>query len=198
MKTLRDQCRRLPCPALSAALAGLSGITLIVLYAVPLMAGEIYRTVDEDGNTVFTDQPPSDDARPEELQGITTIESEPVERAPDTGQDSSMAEEQDPEAAYEGLRIVFPPAEEATRRVTGEVTVRVEVDPQGTPIAEGHRLRVHVDGEPAGESGGKEVRVGPLNPGPHRLQARLVGGDGGAIVESSEITFYLIRQTVSD
>jgi len=166
------------------------------LLAMTASASEIYRTVDEHGNPMFTDQPPDDDAQAEPLGDIIIVQPPPrrertQERTADEGQEGEGA------PGYEGVRIVFPPAEEATRRVTGEVPVRVELDPEDRELTQGHRVRIYVDGTSEGEAPATEVTVGPLNPGPHRLRAAVVNAEGQTLVESSEILFYLIRQTVN-
>lgn len=190
------RCRAVAVPWRTSA--GAVAGALVLLAAQPLMAGEIYRSVDEHGNVMFSDQPPDDDAEAEPLGDIIVVQPPPR-------RDDRSADREDPaetggddDVPYEGVQIVFPPADEATRRVTGEVPVRVELSPAGTELREGHRVRVEVDGRHEGEAPATEITVGPLNPGPRTIRATVVDRDGAALVRSEEIRFHLIRQTVNN
>lgn len=166
----------------------------LLLAALPVAAGEVYRWVDEDGRTVYSDQPPEDGAEAEPLPEINVVPAgETGVSSP--GRERESARDEGP-PAIDGLRIVFPPAEEATRRTAGRVPVRVALEPEGAALGDGHRVRVLVDGSAAGEAAATTVVVGPLDPGPHDLQAQLVDSGGRVRTESPEIMFYLIRQAV--
>ncbi len=171
----------------SAALWGLHGAS----------ASEVYRTVDEHGNVMFTDQPPEGDVEAESIGDINVGQPLEVRERRQDRQAANDAEE-DVDALYDGVEIVFPPAEEATRRVTGDVPVRVSLKPDDAELAPGHRVRIVVDGTSEGEAPSTEVVVGPLNPGPHNLRAEVVTAEGETIVTSPEIKFYLIRQTANN
>jgi len=176
------------------------GVLLLtaLLMSTTLAASEIYRTEDEDGNVTFTDQPPSDDAEPMPLGEINIIEPAAERNANRPATGSSGAEDEQPAPDYDGVRIVFPPAGEATRRVTGEVPVRVELEPGDAELAAGYEVRIDVDGNEAGRAQSTQVRVGPLDPGPHDLRAAVVAPNGSTVVESETLRFYLIRQTTNN
>lgn len=179
-----------------------AGLLLATLWAPgAAYTSEVYRTVDEHGNVMFTDQAPQDDAQAEELDEINVgqpIQVRERREERDGPDDEGEGADEDADAAYDGVEIVFPPAEEATRRVTGEVPVRVSLQPDDAELATGHRVRILVDGESAGEAPATEVMVGPLIPGPHRLRAEVVTAEGETIVRSAEIRFHLIRQTANN
>lgn len=170
-------------------------LLVALLTSTALAASEIYRTEDEDGNVTFTDQPPSDDAEPMPLGEINILQPTAERSAEQEGADETGAEDEQPAPDYNGVRIVFPPAGQATRRVTGEVPVRVELEPASAELAAGYEVRIDVDGNEAGRAQSTEVRVGTLDPGPHDLRAAVVAPDGSTVVESETLRFYLIRQT---
>lgn len=172
-------------------------IPAVLLCLSAASASGIYRTVDEDGNVLFTDQPPEDGAEAERLGDINVGQSTEV-RAREQDASPSAEAEGNNGPRYDGVEIVFPPAGEATRRVTGDVPVRVSLQPDAVELASGHRVRILVDGESAGEAPATEVTVGPLIPGPHHLRAEVVTAAGETIVRSPEIRFYLIRQTANN
>lgn len=168
-------------------------LLMLMLAALPAVADEIYRTTDEDGNVVFTDQPPSDDAEPITLDPLTTVPAQQP-RVPETPGDTG-ADEGDAAttAGYEGVRVAYPPADQAVRHNGGMVPIRVTLRPEGVGLAEGHTVVVVLDGEAHGAGRGMEVTVGPLDRGPHRVRARIVDRGGRVVTESPSIRFMLLR-----
>lgn len=166
-------------------------ILLFSLAISPALAEEIYRTYDEEGRPVFTDQPPHEGAEPIDLRDITIAPAdEPRERRPDPEPD-----EADDAAPYQAVDITFPPREEAVRRVTGEVPIRATLQPSGTRLLPGHRMRVFVDGTVVGTVEGLEFRTEPLNPGPRNVRVEIVDAADEVLVRSEEFHFYLLRAT---
>lgn len=173
-------------------------LAMLVLVALPAVAEEIYRTTDEDGNVVFTDQPPSDDAEPVELDPLTTVPAREPEM-PATGDDTEPdAQQAAPVRGYEGVRIAYPPADQAVRHNGGNVPVRLELLPEGAELAEGHTALIVVDGGEHDAGRATEITVGPLERGPHRVRARILDRTGRVVAESSSTRFMLLRAALGD
>ena len=49
-------------------------LVLLLIFGHPVMA-QVYKTVDENGNVVYTDQPPADGSRPIKLKELSVIEA---------------------------------------------------------------------------------------------------------------------------
>lgn len=166
---------------------------MLVLAALPAVAQEIYRTTDEDGNVMFTDEPPSDDAEPVTLEPLTTV---PAQQP----QVSATEDEPEPDAtaagttgAYEGVRIAYPPADQAVRHNGGQVPVRVELLPEGVELADGHTVLIVLDGQEHDAGRGTQITVGPVDRGPHRVRARILDRGGRVVAESPPARFVLLR-----
>ncbi len=181
-----------------AALAGVAIAVVFVFGLSPSAADGIYQTEDEHGNPMFTDEPPGDAAEAYRLGDINIIQAPAMAERDDSPEPTET--DAQPEDPYDGVEIVFPPADEATRRVTGEVEVEVALSPASTELAAGHRVRIDVSGETeiSAEAAAIKVRVATLNPGPHNLRATVLDADGRPLVTSEPIRFYLIRQTVGN
>lgn len=166
--------------------------------ATPASAGEIYKTTDEDGNVVYTDEPPSEDAEPVDLEPLTTVPApeEPAaaagEGTEDNGPDSGAA------AHPEGMRIAYPPNDEAIRHNGGNVPFRVRLEPQRAQLPPGYRIQIVLDGEVRDTGTGAEIVVSPVNRGPHTAHARLVDADGEPRLASEPVDFYLLRATIGN
>lgn len=179
----------------------LPSTVLGLLLAVGMPAaqsGAIYQTEDEHGNPMFTDEPPSDDAEVYLLGDINIVQPQPIAERAEVREPEEPDDHDEP--GYEGIDIVFPPADEATRRVTGEVDVEVELAPAGIELAEGHRVRIEVSGETAMDesAAATTVTVGTLNPGPHDLRASVIDDAGNELVASEPLRFYLLRHSVDN
>ena len=170
---------------------------LLLLFPLALAAEEekkIYRTLDEQGNVVYTDEPPSDDAEPVDLDPITTVPAIEVEGGAD-----SQAEGGDEEAAragYQGLEFLYPTSDQTIRHNGGQVPFRLALRPQGARLAESHRVEILLDGSVAGTGDALQVTVGPVDRGPHEVSARIVDAGGNVLARTPTVNFFLLRHSV--
>ena len=178
-------------------------VSLLVLLAPALAgAGEIYRSTDEQGNPLFTDEPPGDEAEPVELDPITTVpgtdtaEGGEADEAPDAGAAQEGTGAGAP--AYRSVRVSYPPADQAVRHNGGLVPFRVALEPEDAALAEGHRVEIVLDGEVRGSGASLQVSVSPVNRGPHTVRARVVDAAGTPLVTSEPVDFFLLRAALGN
>ncbi len=171
----------------------------LLLPAVSAAGDEIYRTTDEDGNVVYTNEPPSDDAEPVELDPLTTVppgEEIPDEADTDDGSDAAASQGASPR--YQGLEVAYPPHDQTVRHNGGLVPFRVQILPKGTQLAEGHKVEIVLDGEVRGSARSRQISVSAVSRGPHTAEARIVDGTGAVITQSQATEFYLLRAAVGE
>jgi len=163
-----------------AALAGLMPVSLV-------LAQDIYKTVDENGNTVYTDQKPSEDAQPVKLRELTVVD--PVELGNEQlasgDEDDSGAGGSAPEF---GLRIVTPGAEESVWNTAYVLTVQVQTDRE---LPSGTRLAYLVDGEVRSTTRAQSVELEEVYRGEHTLSVELRASDGRVLASAGPITFFM-------
>jgi hypothetical protein len=169
--------------ALSMAIMGLAGADTTV-----------YRTVDEDGNVVFSDQP-SKGAKRITLQPNTSTYAPPPKPV---FQLNPPAEPKiEPEAAevvrYERIRIVSPAAEETVRDNEGKVSVAVALKPK---LADGHSLRLILDGKPAVTLDKPIGTLTEIDRGEHRVLAEVADAGGRVVARSDPVLFYMRRHSI--
>ncbi|MDZ7788227.1 MAG: DUF4124 domain-containing protein [Halofilum sp. (in: g-proteobacteria)] len=166
------------------------------LAAGPVAASEIYRTTDADGNVVFTDEPPSENAEPVELDPLTTVK--PVEGEPDGASSAGTSgEEPDtPSNGISGIAIAYPENEKGIRHNGGNVPFRVALEPEGATLPRGHQVEIILDGEPRGRAASTQVTVSPVERGPHTVRARIIDNAGQTRYESESVKFYLLRKAL--
>ena len=149
----------------------------------------IYRTLDADGNVVFTDNPP-DKKRAEEVKvGPTnTMDSPPVERRAASRGDAPPEPPEPPDTGYEAVSITAPDAG-ANLRLPQDNPIQVQVS-LSPSLKSGHRLVILDNGTPL-----EGTAMDFPNPGEHTLVAQVRDGDGTVLIESEPVLFYVMRTT---
>ncbi|MFP1683734.1 DUF4124 domain-containing protein [Alloalcanivorax sp. C16-1] len=156
--------------------------------------GAIYRTVDENGNVLFTDNPPDKGrAEPVQVGPVNTMEGRrealPV-LAPDQPEPREDTTEPAPaDAGYRALRITTP-ADGATVRMPQDNPVAVQASAEPA-LLNGHRLVILDNGQPV-DGGALDFP----NPGPHRLQAVIEDENGRRLITSSPVTLHVHRTNI--
>ena len=164
---------------------------IAVLFAAPALAAEVFRWVDADGETHYSDQWRSgaEKVRIEE----SAVFSAPKSARADPGGKSSAAGGQPSQSGrYQSLEIASPAQEEVLWNIGGQLPVSVQVSPALQP---GHGLRLYLDGAqrevPAGST---SVQLADVFRGVHTLKAEVVDASGKVLI-SSQPTSFAVRQT---
>lgn len=147
------------------------------------LQAQVYRSVDEDGNVSFSDEP-TDDSQPvevKELEIIAPLEGPPV-------QPRKSASE--PAAAYASLVITSPQDDESIRNNTGEVDVSVSLVPR---LKQGHTLMLYMDGQEHSSGRALTFNLVNVDRGTHQLRVAVVNADGRQEIASPSVTFHLQR-----
>lgn len=160
-------------------------------------AGAIYKTTDAQGNVVFTDVPPNDESKSIEL--IKENSYQPATPAAIPVTDSSSADatpsEDIPAASYNKLTITAPAHDQALRENTGNISVSVALDP-ALNVADGHRVRVLVDGTVAAEAASATVSLQNIDRGTHTLVAEVIDASDAVLKASSPVIVHLQRYSI--
>ena len=174
-------------------------LLLAGLACMPAAASEIYRTTDDEGNVVYTDDPPSDDAEPVELDPLTTVPGTPTDEGgdrADAGDGDTQKSAEDERNAVTGVRLTYPENDKAVRHNGGNVPFRVAFVPEEAQLPQGHRVEIVLDGEVRGSGRGDEIVVSEVIRGPHRVRARVVDASGDTRFQSETIKFFLLRKAL--
>ena len=166
----------------------------LVFSMAPLFAGaEIYKSVDSEGNVVFSDQPTP--GAKQILEHLTpTYVPLPLPQA--EAATPSVA----PAVAsyYTALRIRKPTAGETLREPSGALTIELEVIPS-LKTQEGHLLVVAVDGNNlASHDNATQLTLSNLAPGAHTLKAQIMDAAGQVQFSSDSITFQMQRAAAEE
>ena len=161
-------------------------LLILGILAVPAVMGDVYRSVDEDGNIVYSDKS-SPDAEKVEIQEVQTIDPGAVPEF------ESSTNKQDPSAGdYQGITISSPANDQTISANDGNVNVSVSVQPA---LKEGDTIELYLNGGLAGSSKGG-FNLENLDRGSHTISAVLKDKDGKEILHSEPITFHVQRHSV--
>ncbi len=157
-----------------------------VLLAIPLaLSAQVYKAVDENGNTVFTDTPPA--SGPVEKIQLGTINSTPP--PPQIARPKPAVKEEKVELNVE---IVSPPPDTTIAiGYAGNFSVEARVTP---PLAHGTYAQLMVDGTPTGEP--QALTFWSLNNifrGSHKLTVVITDTSGKRLGASPSITVNVMR-----
>lgn len=164
-------------------------------------SGRIYKTVDENGNVVFTDVPPSNNGdraaiTVEEPNTFVTSEALPREDwIVEPGQGSEEGgKERERTLPYRSLTVTNPVDDSSVRENAGNVSVTVLPAPD---LQSGHRIRLLLDGNPQQEGNQTTFQLSNIDRGTHSLSAEIVDADGQVLFAGGASTFHLQRHSIS-
>ncbi len=173
------------------------GIRLALILGIAaascIVHAEIYKTVDANGNVVFTDIAPVDRsgaAAPSEV----TVEPMNTYEAPaaPAAQEADEDEDATPSASYyTQLNVVSPTPDESVRDNAGSVEVQVALTPV---LRGGHRLLLVFDGEDTEiEAVSGVFALTNVDRGTHTVGAKVVNRRGDVLIQSENTPFSLMR-----
>lgn len=162
-------------------------------------ADKIYKTVDENGNIVYTNDPKDENAEAVDLPELGVVEAgeqadlsmEAARRAKARTEARSDAAQRKP---YGDLAITSPAEEEAIWGSAGNLEVTVD---SGDFLAPGHRIRVMLDGSEIPQSEDGTFRIDQVYQGEHKLTAQVVDAAGNVLAKSGTRTFYMKQASVN-
>lgn len=162
---------------------------MLALAASSVTAGAIYKSVDEEGNVTFSDEP-SPGAEQIKKKEVPTVPS----RAPKVDFSSGNDTDKEKEAAgvYRAIAIVSPQHDTAVRENSGKLSVSVAIEPA---LAETHEVVLYMDGQPAARSPSPVFQFSNIDRGTHTLTAAVVNSDGDELIRSETISFTLLRHS---
>lgn len=157
-----------------------------LIFMTSAASADIYRSVDENGNVVFSDTP-SEGAEKIEVKEAQTVDSpstQPFRYDPPPA-------EQPPR--YQSLAITSPQDDQSVRANAGNVSVSMSVTPG---LRGGDRLVLLMDGKQVASGSSTSVSMDNVDRGSHTLQARVIDRNGKTLASSDPVTFHLLRHSV--
>lgn len=160
----------------------------------PVPGDRIYRTRDEHGRAVFSDQAPEN---AEEVKVERPMTFPAGEFARDYERATRRNEPPAPGASppYTEIRITYPENDSAIRQNDGNITLAFVLAPG---LRSGHALKLLLDGaEYAAVRSPAPVQMPNLDRGTHQVQLKIVDVQTGKVVQEGEpVSFTVLRHSV--
>ena len=160
-------------------------VILSVFFSATLMAATVYKTVDENGNVVFTDKS-SDDAEQIQLDDLQTIKNpntrtyRPLPPKPEPMTESDF---------YQEFSIITPIVGEAYRNNAGNFTISFSLRPG---LETGHRVLIMLNGKEVSGETALSVSLTGQERGMHSITAKVVNNQGKTLISTAG-SFTLLR-----
>ncbi len=161
---------------------------LVLLLALPAAAQNVYRTVDEHGNVVFTDRQPHEGAEPMELPELSVIEAPALPQAP-AAEDAPVRSERPPEIEF---AVVSPSEEETIWNTAMRLPVQLSL---GVELPPGAMLVIYLDDQVAARTRDTTVMLEGVERGTHTVRAELQTGTGRVLARTAPVTFFMRQQS---
>ena len=149
-----------------------------------VVAAPVYKSVDENGNVVYTDDP-GREAKPVDLPPLSTYPApkfQPIDR-------DDVSRDEPGNAGYSSLQITQPEQDATVRDNTGAVNVQAVLKPQLQEAA-GHRYRFYLDGKAMGEPQRvPSTSFANIDRGAHQVEVAVVDAVGNELKRSDSVRF---------
>lgn len=158
-------------------------------------SGQIFRTVDANGNVVFTDVAPVDRTGQTQSTEVTVPQVNTVPGRPVPAPPANAAPAATGPGYYTQLRVVSPANDATIRDNAGNVRIEFSLAPQ---LRSDHTLMLLLDGSPTQIAAVNGVfELANVDRGTRTVRARVVDRAGSVIIESDPTTFHLMRVAVA-
>lgn len=162
---------------------------LLLLLLTPLATADVYKTVDKDGRTVYTDKPKTENAEKIELREINTVPgAQPLPNsAPAVSVDSRPAQ-----IDYR-IEIVSPRSDVTIPVGQRDLGIAAVLQPA---LQEGHLLVYFMNGELLEETTLNNIIVKDVPRGTHTLVVEAIDVNGQSLGTSPPVIVNVIRPNI--
>lgn len=177
---------------------------VVLLVFTPRVFAEVYKTIDENGNVVYTDQPPGPDASPMDLPGLSIISAQKAAPPVIASSDSSGGPEPEPQQEVTSIRdlrrgyrdfAIVSPAQDQTIWGTGnEASIAWSTRYRLQP---GMSVIIYVDGAALAPTTASVTTVGHLYRGEHNVYAELIDARNRRIATAKPVSFHIKQYSVN-
>ena len=155
-------------------------------------AGEMYRWVDNEGVTHYSDQPQANAERIN-IKVPKGFSRQSVSGDARTSGDATA--EKEPASGYTSIALTQPANGQTLWNIGGNLQVVIALQPA---LQEGHRLQLTMDGRAAMPSNSTRQTMLEVFRGEHTMSVRVVDGKGATIIQSQPTTFFVQQTSIAN
>ena len=170
-------------------------LVMLMAMSTSVLAADIYRTVDENGNVVYTDRPPTPDAKPITLRELSIVErpeySAPTRTAPSEAEEADEMTMNQLRRRYREFRLVSPSPDQNFWGTSNIATLAWDA---GASLMEGMSVVFYVDDQPSEPTRAATFTTPRLDRGEHVARADLVDAGNRVIASADPVVFHIKQQ----
>jgi ribosomal protein L24 len=163
-------------------------LLIISLFFTCSAQADVYKSVDEDGNVVFTDKP-SPDAEKIIIKEVQTIEAPKVQ----TNKEALPEAEEEKLVGYSKVAIIHPQNGTGIRANDGNITITTTVEP-ALDNETGDTLALYMDNKLVSTGSSTKFSLNNVDRGTHNFSVAVVDKDGKELIRSASISFSVLRK----
>ena len=156
-----------------------------ISFALSAQAEDVYKSVDEDGNVIYTDVPTADGEKIQ-IKNVQPVKTAPVEST------ESSPDQEPQEKTYTKLEITSPKEGASIYDNSGIINISLRVIP-ALRAREGDKLILNMDGQQIDESKRNQFNLSGIEPGKHSFVVVIINKDEKELKRSTPVTLTLYR-----
>ena len=171
-------------------------VSSVALFAAGPASAQFYKSVDEEGNIVYSDTP-TPGAEKLKPPPISTVEGRPAPEQPSeaeaAGEDTGEEPAKKPPTKYTKFAIASPGNDATIWDNTGAVPVSLVLEPP-LDIENGHSVWVYVDGKAMVRNSQSTVQsLSGIDRGTHKIRAEIRDPNRKTLKRTGNITVHMKR-----
>ena len=175
-------------------------LLLVFCLAAVSTSAQVYRSVDKNGNVIFSDKPAPNSKRIYVPPVQTITAPKPAASKKDAATPGAgvapEAKVKQPKVVRYKLSIASPQHDQTIRQNDGMLAVSVSVQP---PLQQGDLIQFSLNGQPAGKPSASPSTTLPfVDRGSHSIGAKIVSSTGATKATAKTVTVHLKRFFVTN
>lgn len=162
---------------------------LLLLLLTPLAMAEVYKTVDKDGRTIYTDKPKTENAEKVELRGINTVPG----AQPLPNSSPAVSIDSRPARVEYKIDIISPRSDVTIPVGQRDLAIATVLNPA---LQGGHLLVYFMNGELLEETTMNNIIVKDVPRGTHTLVVEAIDQNGQSLGVSPPVIVNVIRTVI--
>lgn len=166
------------------------------LTANSVVYAELFKWKDEDGNTIYSDQPPPGGQKEDseiDQQELPAIITMPAPRVSPSASTSSQQDNQgEAYINYQEFSVLAPEHDSIVRENSGKVTISIRVEPN-IFVERGDILVIYMDDKEIVRGDQTSIMLDNVDRGTHTIKAQILNNRGEIINETDVTRFTLQR-----
>ena len=169
-------------------------LLILLLSLIPALTfAQVYKSVDADGNIIYTDIAPTKDAKELEVEELNVSDSPKKKyRQANTHNTTKTQQPKAPDERYAQIKITSPENDATIRNNEGKVSISVSLTPNLYTRFE-DQLFITVDGNIVNNGKAKSVNLNGIDRGTHTVTAYVQDKDGKILLSSQPASFHMFR-----